>query len=141
MRWENRSKQRCVNNQYCLLAQKIIDLAIKDSIKCDSVKARQYMAREIDTDYFRLLCDGVGYNFNEIQKAILSGSVLEKDKKKKTKKKSDTEEIITMFNAGFKVREIAEVLGRPPRSLWGIISWARKKGYIKPARIIHKKKH
>lgn len=99
------------------------------------------MAREIDTDYFRLLCDGVGYNFNEIQKAILSGSVLEKDKKKKTKKKSDTEEIITMFNAGFKVREIAEVLGRPPRSLWGIISWARKKGYIKPARIIHKKKH
>ena len=140
MRWENRSKQRCVNNQYCLLAQKIIDLAIKDSIKCDSVKARQYMAREIDTDYFRLLCDGVGYEFNEIQKAILSGSVLEKDKKKKTKRKSDTEEIITMFNAGFKVREIAEVLGRPPRSLWGIISWARKKGYIKPARIIHKKK-
>lgn len=41
----------------------------------------------------------------------------------------------------FKVREIAEVLGRPPRSLWGIISWGRKKGYIKPARIIHKKKH
>lgn len=141
MRWENRSKQRCVNNQYCLLAQKIIDLAIKDSVKCDSVKAREYMAKGIDTDYFRLLCDGVGYDFEEVKKAVLTGSVLGRKKEKgKGKRKSDTEEIITMFNAGFKVREIAEVLGRPPRSLWGIISWGRKKGYIKPARI-HKKKH
>ena len=139
MRWEIRSKQRCVNNQYCLLAQKIIDLAIKDSIKCDSVKAREYMAQGIDTDYFRLLCDCVGYDFEEVKKAVLTGSVLGR-KKEKRKRKSDTEEIITMFNSGFKVREIAEVLGRPSRSLWGIISWARKKGYIKPARIIHKKK-
>lgn len=142
MRWENRSKQRCVNNQYCLLAQKIIDLVIKDSVKCDSVRAREYMAQGIDTDYFRLLCDGVGYDFEEVKKAVLTGSVLGRKKEKgKGKRKSDTEEIITMFNAGFKVREIAEVLGRPPRSLWGIISWGRKKGYIKPARIIHKKKH
>ena len=142
MRWENISKQRCVNNQYCLLAQKIIDQAIKDSVTCDSVKAREYMAQGIDTDYFRFLCDGVGYDFEVVKKAVLTGSVSGgKKEKKKEKKKSDTEEIITMFNAGLKVREIAEVLGRPSRSLWGIISWARKKGYIKPARIIHKKKH